>query len=366
MDPAQLDADPAGEDLSGFIRSKTLDAKWSGEETEMDRLIRGAYLGRLTADSATPSKPGAPRPSLSQTSSSTNAELPPPIIRIHSECYTGETIGSMRCDCGEQLDEAIRYISQPQTIFVPPSIPSSSKPGRSLVAKTVPGRGAVIYLRQEGRGIGLLEKIRAYNLQDMGHDTVAANILLGHGADERRYDVAAAIMRDLGLGNTKDAGEQEGSHGAVRILTNNPDKVDSLRKEGIIIKDRLPMIPRSWAAAVADHHSSFSHHGPASANSTLPSTPLPEGMNSPRKSGATMIGGGAVSGLDLDRYLRTKVLKMGHLLELPTLDKPQPNVEIVVPSPLSATPTPSDGTKVESLSPTNPLRPLPTSSNAQI
>jgi GTP cyclohydrolase II len=172
----------------------------------------------------------------------------------------------MRCDCGEQLDEALRLISSP---------PSSS----------FPGRGAVIYLRQEGRGIGLLSKIRAYNLQDMGHDTVQANLLLGHGADERRYDIAAAIMRDLGL---------EG----VELLTNNPDKVKSLEKEGIKVVKRRAMVPRSWQQQHHDHeHSGEEGHG--------------------RISGATLIGGGAARGPELEKYLRTKIERMGHMLDVP-------------------------------------------------
>jgi len=177
----------------------------------------------------------------------------------------------MRCDCGEQLDEALRLISSP---------PSS----------TSPGRGAVIYLRQEGRGIGLLSKIRAYNLQDMGHDTVQANLLLGHEADERRYDIAAAIMRDLGL----DQG--------VELLTNNPDKVKSLGAEGINIVKRRGMVPRSWQQP----HSHSHEHNAVDVDAKSP--------------GATLIGGGAAHGPELEKYLRTKVERMGHMLELPTAD----------------------------------------------
>jgi GTP cyclohydrolase II len=180
MDPAQLSAGPM---VAPAIRSASLDSAWD-EETDMDRLIRGAYNGRLTEEVRTPS---APPSGVSKTIASAPI-IPPPLVRIHSECYTGETIGSMRCDCGEQLDEAMRQIAQPITI--------STALG---VSQTIPGRGAVIYLRQEGRGIGLAAKLRAYNLQDMGHDTLSANLMLGHGADERSYEVAAAILRDLGV-----------------------------------------------------------------------------------------------------------------------------------------------------------------------
>jgi len=213
------------------------------------------------------------------------------LIRIHSECFTGETVGSMRCDCGEQLDEAIRLISQPITI------PSSSP---VTPPKTIPGRGAVIYLRQEGRGIGLLSKIRAYNLQDLGHDTVTANLMLGHQADERGYEIACAILRDLGLGNSDGVGE------SVRVLTNNPDKVEALEKEGLRVVERVPMIPRSWKARdpqLLDHVA-------------------PLQTDDARVAGATLIGGGAVHGEDLDKYLRTKVLRMGHILPL-WLDNPE-------------------------------------------
>ncbi|KAF9504012.1 hypothetical protein BS47DRAFT_721099 [Hydnum rufescens UP504] len=306
IDPAQLDENAPPQE---FIRSRSLDARWHDEETDMDRIVRGAYVGRLSSTRAAPSRPhtpSSPSPLESSTSDILDS-VPVPIVRIHSECFTGETIGSMRCDCGEQLDEAIRYISHPQ--------PSPRTPER-----LVPGRGAVIYLRQEGRGIGLLEKIRAYNLQDMGYDTVAANLMLGHGADERGYEIAAAIMRDLGLDTE------------VRLLTNNPEKMEALRKEGIIVKERLPMVPRSWS----DH-----------ANGT---GRLGGGL---RKPGATMIGGGAARGADLEKYLRTKVQRMGHLLELPTPAHPQPTHDIVLPT------APSAFVKM-TLSPVSGLTPLPT------
>jgi GTP cyclohydrolase II len=123
------------------------------------------------------------------------------LVRVHSECFTGEVLRSQRCDCGPQLDRALQAI------------------GRE-------GRGVLVYLRQEGRGIGLLDKLRAYNLQDQGYDTVEANLLLGHGPDERDYGVAAAILRELKVRS-------------VRLLTNNPEKVEALVRAGIPVAQRL-------------------------------------------------------------------------------------------------------------------------------
>jgi len=265
VDPSQLQADapPAPP-----IRSRSLDAVWSEGESEMDRIVRGAYVGRLSATHQRASDPtSAPAPP--------SPDLPPPLVRIHSECFTGETVGSMRCDCGEQLDEAIRQISQPIPL-----------PGR----QSIPGRGAVVYLRQEGRGIGLLSKIRAYNLQDMGHDTVTANLMLGHKADERGYEIAGAILKDLGLGyETAPCSE------SVRILTNNPDKMEALKKEGINISERVAMVPRSWQLRSLQEDA---------MEAVMPPV------------GLTLIGGKAVHGDDLDKYLRTKVVRMGHMLPL--------------------------------------------------
>lgn len=287
VDPAQFEA--VSPTHAPAIRSRSLDAVWDENETEMDRITRGAYVGRLSSTSQHPSSPSTSSLSNSQNHTSqqiTTDNIPSPLIRLHSECFTGETIGSMRCDCGEQLDEAIRQISQPITL--PALAPD-------LAPTTIPGRGAVIYLRQEGRGIGLLSKIRAYNLQDMGHDTVTANLMLGHKADERGYEVAAAILRDLGLGC-----EEEGE--GVRVLTNNPDKMEALKKEGIRVVERVPMVPRSWQCRQHD----------AAGEKAVESG----GLGEAKKAGATMIGGGSVYGEDLDKYLRTKVLRMGHMLPL--------------------------------------------------
>jgi GTP cyclohydrolase II len=270
VDPAQYSDDtslPAPP-----IRSRSLDAVWSDDETDMDRIVRGAYIGKLSATSQHPSCPHKP--------SVMTDTIPSPLVRIHSECFTGETVGSMRCDCGEQLDEAIRLISQP-----------TSRSDDTSSPRTLLGRGAVIYLKQEGRGIGLLSKIRAYNLQDLGHDTVTANLMLGHQADERGYEIAAAILRDLGLGSELGEG--------VRLLTNNPVKVQALEKEGLRVVERVPMVPRSW------RHRSNSRAVAGDAE-----------LDAGRAAGVTMIMGEAVRGEDLDKYLRTKILRMGHLLPL--------------------------------------------------
>ena len=289
IDPAQFSENPGS---APPIRSRSLDAVWDKNETEMDRITRGAYLGRLLPTSPRASDPSSHHP----TWMNIGRNFPPPLIRIHSECFTGETVGSMRCDCGEQLDEAIRLISQPITL--PPVSPFDHP-------TTIPGRGAVIYLRQEGRGIGLLSKIRAYNLQDLGHDTVAANLMLGHQADERGYEIAVAILRDLGMGSDMDNGLGEG----VRVLTNNPDKVEALQTEGLRVAERVPMIPRSWQIK----HQTL----PAKVKTEISPVFIREEPEENEKvASATSIGGKAVYGEDLDKYLRTKVLKMGHLLPL--------------------------------------------------
>jgi len=200
------------------IRSRSLDAVREGE-TEMDRLIRGAYTGRLFPGRTTSRMPP---PTTNGNGESKEEEKQPPLVRIHSECYTGETVWSARCDCGEQLDEAARLMSLP---------PSATNPSSS--------GGIIIYLRQEGRGIGLGEKLKAYNLQDLGSDTVEANLLLRHPADARSYGLATAMLMDLGV---KD----------IRLLTNNPDKVRAVEgpNREVVVKERVAMIPLAWRGGV--------------------------------------------------------------------------------------------------------------------
>jgi GTP cyclohydrolase II len=231
------------------IRSRSLDAPREGE-TEKDRMIRGAYVGKLypgrtssrldqiKQDAGVPAAQVSRSPTPEAVTTEERQEkaikvaeaqnMPAPLapmVRIHSECYTGETVWSARCDCGEQLDEAARLMSLP---FDPTdaSIPSLG--------------GVIIYLRQEGRGIGLLSKLKAYNLQDLGHDTMQANLLLRHPADARSYGLATAMLMDLGLGGDK----------GIRLLTNNPEKVRAVEGPGreVVVKERVPMIPLAWSS----------------------------------------------------------------------------------------------------------------------
>ncbi|KAI8836243.1 GTP cyclohydrolase II-domain-containing protein [Chytriomyces cf. hyalinus JEL632] len=201
------------------IWSNSLEKSIPGE-TEKDRRTRGATVPLPNTDAVVDA----------------NGEQTPPLARIHSCCFTGETIGSNRCDCREQLVEAMKRMSDES-------------------------RGVILYLKQEGRGIGLKEKMRAYNLIDQGFDTHTANIELGHPADARTYKIATAILRDLQIPT-------------VRLLTNNPHKVESVIHDGVVVSERVPMIPASWSSTDR-----------------------------------------AV--LDRDEYLVTKVQKMGHILDIP-------------------------------------------------
>jgi GTP cyclohydrolase II len=283
------------------IRSRSLDAEKPGE-TEMDRMIRGAYVGRLTpgrtssrVDPNDPSRrPGGRRmrsgsalknvttvpedgvletnaedeapekqhdthtptshlDTVLETSHVTPASMAKaPLVRIHSECYTGETAWSARCDCGEQLDEAARLMSLPNSTG-----------------------GVIVYLRQEGRGIGLASKLKAYNLQDLGNDTVEANLLLRHPADARTYGLATAILQDLGLGTDSDAAKSETERG-IRLLTNNPDKVRAVEGPAreVRVRERVPMIPIAWRSG----------------------------------------GVKGVRGVEIEKYLETKIGRMGHMI----------------------------------------------------
>jgi GTP cyclohydrolase II len=132
------------------------------------------------------------------------ADGAPVLIRVHSECLTGDGFGSLRCDCGPQLEAAMQKVAQAQ-------------------------RGVILYLRQEGRGIGLVNKVRAYALQDQGADTVEANEQLGFAPDLREYDMCEVMLKHLGISQ-------------VRLMTNNPLKVAALQQHGIEVVERVPLM----------------------------------------------------------------------------------------------------------------------------
>ncbi|PVU95075.1 hypothetical protein BB561_002044 [Smittium simulii] len=250
-------------------------------ETEMDRKVRGAA------------------PLQNNLSDTPKTLSKAPVVRIHSECYTGETVSSTRCDCGYQLAESMRLMSLQKS-------------------------GVVVYLRQEGRNIGLLEKLKAYNLQDMGHDTVTANLILNHPADGRTYEMAQLILKDFSINK-------------MQLLTNNPDKVEKITENSdIVVESRLPMLPSWWIdPSHADHCETL--HGidacPTPINdlatdidTTVENTPeyLENSLNK-----AKSVSPAAFSSYErhirptkptmseADKYLITKALKMGHLLDIP-------------------------------------------------
>lgn len=241
------------------IRSRSLFQKRSNE-TQQERMIRGAYVGKLypgrtIADED--DKLGMRLEFDSQTgelitdsNTTWDGVKNDTLVRIHSECYTGETAWSARCDCGEQFDRAGRLIA------------CDHESGTGIMGGS--GHGVIVYLRQEGRGIGLGEKLKAYNLQDLGADTVQANLLLKHPVDARDFSIGKSILIDLGISN-------------VRLLTNNPDKISQIEEPPIInCVERVPMVPIHWT-----------HEN--------------EGIDSE----------------EIEGYLRTKIERMGHLLQKP-------------------------------------------------
>ncbi len=157
---------------------------------------------------------GAPHEIVALKLGDLTAPGPAPLVRIHSQCLTGEVFGSLRCDCGPQLNMAMRMIAED-------------------------GRGVLIYDPQEGRGIGLLNKLRAYALQDRGADTVEANEQLGFAADHRDYALAVGVLEALGLKK-------------VRFMSNNPAKVQALADAGIEVEARIPCEP-----SAGDHATSY-------------------------------------------------------------------------------------------------------------
>ncbi len=175
-----------------------------------------------------------------------------PLVRIHSECFTGDTLGSLRCDCGPQLQLAMEQIAQE-------------------------GAGIILYMRQEGRGIGLMEKLRAYSLQDEGYDTVEANLMLGHQADARDYTMAALILQDLGVQS-------------VRLITNNPAKIEGLEKSGIGVEKRVavetavqPQNAHYLATKVERMRHLINLSIQPSSNGSLISDPIPSHLWQPKR-----------------------------------------------------------------------------------
>ena len=157
------------------------------------------------------------------------------LARVHSECMTSEVFGSLKCDCKEQLDAALAEVARR-------------------------GAGVILYLRQEGRGIGLGNKIRAYDLQSRGHDTVDANRLLGLPDDARRYDVARDMLEWLGVKS-------------VRLMTNNPEKVQGLRALGVSVVGRVPVVvpPNPFSAGYLEaKRLRMAHELPRDATEMLP------------------------------------------------------------------------------------------------
>jgi GTP cyclohydrolase II len=200
-----------------------------------------------------------------------------PLVRIHSECFTSETIFSSRCDCAEQLERSMKKIQEY-------------------------GNGVVVYLRQEGRNIGLLNKMMAYNLQDNGYDTVEANVKLNQPVDGRNYTIAARILEDLQIDT-------------VRLLTNNPDKIEQLTSLGVNVVERIPMIP-SIFENISKHNNCHHHTQYLSSDSTSNcSNDLEDDTSTVIEPELVPEEHGKLT--ELEKYLQTKVEFMRHDIPLP-------------------------------------------------
>ena len=208
-------ADPEAQDLAGWAARRSLILVDAGDVFQFERTaartLKRVSEARVPLEDAENARIIAYRPQdgglehlaivIGDPTASETTDGAPALVRLHSECFTGDLLGSLRCDCGDQLRGAIQAIS-------------------------AAGAGVLLYLAQEGRGIGLVNKLRAYTLQDRGLDTLDANEQLGFDADERVYLPAAEMLKDLGLTR-------------VRLLTNNPDKVSDLNKHGVEVTERV-------------------------------------------------------------------------------------------------------------------------------
>lgn len=288
------------------IRSRSLYQQRGPHESQYDRMIRGAYCGKLYPGRKIADTYYSPQDTtqvlMQLHFDSVTGELIPEtqttwdsenktMCRIHSECYTGETAWSARCDCGEQFDRAGEFIAHDGFL------PILNEKNEKVKVEGGHGHGVIVYLRQEGRGIGLGEKLKAYNLQDLGHDTMEANLELNHPVDARDFSIGNSILLDLGLSN-------------IRLMTNNPQKLKDVEYPPYLhCVERIPMVPLSWEEDGSETH------GVNDSSTTLNTLTTSEMNNS-----ATLNTNSKHAGIhskEVEGYLRTKMEKMGHLLSKP-------------------------------------------------
>jgi len=259
-----------------YIYSKSLN-EIREDDTDEKRMIRGATIKpnvTLPLKSIDNSNGISNLSEINNETISVNNNKPDiehqiPLVRIHSECFTSETIFSCRCDCAEQLERAMKKIQEY-------------------------GNGVVVYLRQEGRNIGLLNKMMAYNLQDHGYDTVEANIKLNQPVDGRNYTIAQRILEDLQIDT-------------IRLLTNNPDKIEQLKSLGVNVVERIPMIPSIWENVNKQTHYICSDSTSSNYSNDLEDMIINESENESEPGKLT----------ELEKYLQTKVESMNHDIPLP-------------------------------------------------